>query len=164
MKTIIKNKGIIIVVLIALLVFVLLWDEIYIPSIVSNNIEDVAVVFTKAMLEGDADKCVDLMCDEFIDRGGYESKKLFTRAFQQTLDSILDDYKNEFGRHWKYSIAVIDTLDYSSFYEEYEMKKVVLQLDHKGGSIFTKKEGTEDIILIMAKVDGKWLVYDFPLY
>ena len=158
----VKHKKILIAILMVLLILILFWDNIS-SEYGSNELEKTAIIFVEAMLDGDADKCTDLMCDELIESSGYESEKLFTRALQQTLDSIIDDYKNEFGNRWKYTVTVIDVLEYSSLYDGEEMKKVILQIDHKSRSIFNKKEATEDFVLIMTNIDGKWLVYDFPL-
>ena len=156
------HRKLMILILIGNLLLVIFWDNLSFNKH-TNDVESIAVQFLGYMLDGDADKCTDLMCDELIESSGYESEKLFTRALQQTLDSIVDDYKNEFGKRWKYTVTVVDVLDYSSFYEGDDMKKVVLQIDHKSRSIFNNKEGTEDFVLIMTLIDGEWLVYDFPL-
>ena len=167
MNNIIKHKKIIVVVLLALVLLVLLWDSINIGS----KAEETAQKFVEHMLDGDAKKCTDLMCADLIDATGYETKKIFTNALEKTLDSMIDTYKDKYGRSWSYDVVVIDSfnvdvydvIDYTPEYaEEGTFVKVVLEIEHKGGGLFNDKEGTDEISLIMACYNGEWLVYDFP--
>lgn len=150
-----------------MLIFILLWDSISI----GNGAEGTAQKFVEHMLDGDAEKCTSLMHDDLIKVAGYETEKLFVNAFEKRLDSMIENYKDKYGRRWSYDVVVIDSfnvdvydaLDYTPEYvEEGTVVKVVLEIEHKGGGLFKDKEGTDEISLIMACYDGEWIVYDFP--
>ena len=167
MNTIIKHKKLIVAVLLVLVVFILLWNTINI----GNGAEETAQKFVEHMLDGNAEKCTSLMHDDLIDVAGYETKKLFINAFEKKLDSMIDNYKDKYGRIWRYDVRIIDSfnvdvydaVDYSPQYtEEGAVVKVVLEIGHKGGGLFKDKEGTDEISLIMVCYNGEWLVYDFP--
>ena len=148
-----------------LLALILFWDNM--PFGNSNNsAEKSAISFVEHMLDGDAQKCTELMCDDLIDMAGYESKKLFTNAFQKKLDALIETYEDKYGKSWDYNVSVIDSFEYTPEYYEYEgegeLMKVVLKIEHEGGGLFKDKEGADEIPLIMAYSDGEWLVYDFP--
>lgn len=165
-EIIIKHKKIVIAILIVLLLLILFWDNL--PFGNSNNdAEKSAITFVEHMLDGDAKKCTELMCDDFIDMAGYESTKLFTNAFQKNLDTLIETYEDKYGKSWDYKVSVIDSFEYTPEYYEYEgdgeLMKVVLKIEHEGGGLFKDKKGTDEIPLIMQYSDGEWLVYDFPL-
>ena len=165
-----KHKKIIIVILALLLLLVIFWDSLSFES-GNNDAEKTAVIFVEHMLDGKAEKCTSLMHDDLIDVAGYETKKLFINAFEKKLDSMIDNYKDKYGRIWSYDVRIIDSfnvdvydaVDYSPQYtEEGAVVKVVLEIEHKGGGLFKDKEGTDEISLIMVYYNGEWLVYDFP--
>ena len=167
MNNIIKHKKIIVFALLALVVFLLFWNSIN----TDNGAEKTAQKFVEYMLDGNARKCTSLMHDDLIDVAGYETKNLFTNAFDKTLDSIIDEYKDTYGRNWSYDVVIIDSFnvdvydafDYTPEYaEEGTFVKVVLEIKHSGGGLFNNKEGSDEVSLIMIHCDGKWLVYDFP--
>lgn len=164
----IKHKNIIIVFLLTSLILVLFWNNI--PS--KSDAEGTAKKFIEHMLDGNAKKCTSLMHDDLIETAGYKTEKLFINAFDKTLDSITDIYKDKYGWGWDYEVTVIDSFnvdiydsyDYKKEYtEEGSVVKVVLEVEHKGGGLFNSKEGTDTFELIMKKADGKWLVYDIIL-
>ena len=129
-----------------------------------NGAEKTAVTFVEHMLDGNAKKCTELMCEDLVDMAGYETKKLFINAFDKKLDLMIDEYKDQYGKRWKYNVSVIDSYDYEP--EDYhdiedELVVVVLEIEHKGGGLFKDKDGTDEFTLIMTKFDEKWLVYDF---
>ena len=167
MNTVIKYKKLIVVILLAIVLLFWFWNSIN----VSNGAEETAQRFVEYMLDGNAKKCTALMHDDLIDVAGYETKKLFVNAFEKTLDSMTDTYKDKYGRSWSYDVVVIDSFDvdvYDAFdytleyAEEGTFVKVVLEIKHKGGGLFNDKEGTDEFSLIMAYYNGEWLVYDFP--
>lgn len=167
MNNIMKYKKIIVIALLALVVFVLLLNNINI----GNGAEETAQKFVEYMLDGNAQKCTSLMHDDLIDVAGYGTKKLFVNAFDKTLDSLVDEFEDKYGRNWSYDVVVIDSFnvdvydsfDYTPEYaEEGKFVKVVLEIRHSGGSLFNSKEGADEVSLIMTHYNGKWLVYDFP--
>lgn len=156
---IIKYKKIIIALLIVILAFVILGDLIFTDS--NNSAEKAAVKFTEAMLDADAKKCANLMCDDLIEMSNYETKKLFINALEKQLESAKDEYIDTYGKRWKYKVSVVDSFEYEPFYDcDEDLVKVVLKVEHKGSGLFNEKEGEEEIELIMVERNGKWLVYD----
>lgn len=169
-EIILKHKKIIIAILVFLLLIVIFWDNLPISNS-TTNAEETAQKFVEHMLDGNAEKCTSLMCDDLISVAGYETKKLFINAFEKQLDSMIDAYKDKYGRSWSYNVVVIDSfnvdvydaIDYIQEYAEAgTVVKVVLEIEHKGGGLFKDKEGTDEVSLIMVCYDGEWLVYDFP--
>lgn len=167
MNIIISHKKIIVAVLLVLVILILLVNNINI----GNGSEKTAQQFVEYMLCGNARKCTSLMHNDLIDVASYETKKLFINAFDKSLDSIIDEYKDTYGRNWRYDVVVIDSFsvdvydafDYTPEYaEEGTFIKVVLEIKHSGGGLFNNKEGSDEVSLIMIHCDGKWLVYDFP--
>lgn len=163
-----KTKKIIIIGLIVLLVVILIGE--YIPSSnekASNKAELAALRFIESMLDGDADECVDLMCEDLISLSNYETKKLFIHDFDKKLDILIDNYKEKYGSRWKHEVVIIDSYDYQLNSDEdfddseSDLMKVVLEIKHEGRGIFKEKEGAEEVQLIMKNTDGQWLVYDF---
>lgn len=159
MSSILKHKKIIIAVLIVVLCLVVFEDLIFTDS--NNSAEKVAVKFTEAMLDADAKTCADFMCDDLIEISNYETKKLFINALEKQLESAKDEHIEKYGKRWKYEVSVIDSFEYEAFYDcNEDLVKVVLKVEHKGSGLFNKKEGEEEIELIMVERNGKWLVYD----
>ena len=157
---IVKYKKIIIALLVIILVFVVLGDLIFVDG--NNGAEKTAVKFTEAMLDVDAKKCADLMCDDLIEMSNFETKKLFINALEKQLESNQDEYIDTYGKRWKYEVSVIDSFEYEPFYDcDEDLIKVVLKVEHKGSGLFNEKEGEEEIELILVERNGKWLVYDF---
>lgn len=77
-------------------------------------------------------------------------------AFDNTLDSLIDGYKNEYGQRWRYEVVVIDSFSVDIFdatdYTTESPKegngvRVVLEINHKGGGVFNSKEGTTTVDL-----------------
>ena len=94
MEIISKYRKIIIIALIIVLLVILLWDIIPFNNKSShkdldNGAEAVAVEFVENMLDGDAEKCANLMCDDLIAIAGYDTKKLFINAFEKKLDELI---------------------------------------------------------------------------
>ena len=170
MKVISKYKKIIIVILIIILLVVMFWDIVPLDNKNShknldNGAELVAVEFIENMLNGDAEKCVSLMCDDLIIISGYDTKNLFINAFEKRLDELIESYKNKYGYRWNYSVSVIDSFEYTPEYYEYEgegnLIKVVLEIEHTGGGLFKEKEGNDEFALVVEYVNQEWLVYSF---
>ncbi len=167
MEAIIKHKRIIIIALVVVLLLVVFLDKLpFNNSEVRNDAEAVAGEFLQNMLDGDAEKCAELMCDDLIAMSEYETKKLFINAFDKKLDSLIETYKDKYGKLWTYEISVIDSFEYTPEYYAYEgdeeLVKIVLEIGHKGGGLFKDKEGTDEFEVVMGNIDGEWLVYDFP--
>ena len=176
-----KYKKPITVVLIIMVCTVILIDNITIS--VDNTAEGTAQTFVQKLLDGDADKCAELMNDDLITEAGYETKKLFVHAFDKKLDTLIEKYEKKYGSSWSYELRVIDSFDYNpvldilglppSYLDEVESElesqsycheyvKVVIAIDYKGGGLFKEKEGSEELELIMEKIDEDWLVCYFP--
>lgn len=165
MDVIIKHKKTIIALLIAVLLVVIFGDNL--PFANSNKAEKVSIEFVESMLDGDAKKCVKLMSDDLIAMADYETEKLFINAFDKKLDALIESCKDKYGKRWKYEVSVIDSFEYIPEYYEYEgngeLFKVVLEIEHKGGGLFNKKEGKDEIELIVERKGNKCLVYDLPI-
>lgn len=156
---IVKYKKTIIAVLVVVLSLVVVGDLIFTDS--NNGAEKAAVQFTEAMLDANAKKCANLMCDDLIEMSNYETKKIFVNALEKQLETAKDEYIDTYGKRWKYKISVVDSLEYEPFYgSDEELIKVVLKVEHKGSGLFNEKDGEEEIELIMVERNGKWLVYD----
>ena len=129
--------------------------------------ENTAVEFTENMYAGNGEECAKLMSKQFIDDANYETEKLFIKAFDDTLDDIVEEYQDNYGKRWTYEISVIDCFEYTSMSNEYEYEyegtpmKVVICIEHKGKGLFNEKEGEDEVTIIMAKEKGKWRVFDF---
>lgn len=166
MNTNLKRKTVIIIII--LLLALLLWESF--PF--GNGAEKSAQNFVEHMLDGKAKKCTALMDEDLIALAGYRTKRQFINAYDNTLDSLIDGYKDQYGQRWHYDVVVIDSFavdifdsqDYASnAAKEGVGVRVVLEINHKGGRLFNPKKGTTTIDLIMKKTSGKWLVYDFIL-
>ena len=162
METLLKYKKPILIVLSVLLLLLVLSEcDIFDESNYENNAELVAHSFVEAILDADAKKCADLMCDDLIEMSNYETKKLFINALEKQLESAKDEYIDTYGKRWKYKVSVVDSFEYEPFYDcDEDLVKVVLKVEHKGSGLFNEKEGEEEIELIMVERNGKWLVYD----
>lgn len=165
-----KYRKLIIFCLIVILLVVVFWDNIPFNNS-SNGAEKAAITFVEYMLDGNAKKITELICDDLIDTAGYKTKKLFTNALDKTLDAIIDYYKDKYGKRWSYEVSVIDSFNVDVFnaddytpedYEEGTVIMVILEIKHKGGGLFKDKEGIDELELIMEYSNGKWLVFDFP--
>ena len=166
MQNVLRHKKLLVGVLLFVLVLVIFGDSIFnANSNFTNEAEETAVKFIENMLEGKAEKCVDLMADELIAMSDYETKKLFAHALEETLDASIESYKGKYGKRWKCEVCVIDSFDYEPEYYIYEgdgkLVKVVLEVEHTGSGLFNDKEGKEEMSIIMELSDGEWLVYDF---
>ena len=160
MSFVLKYKNIIIAVLIVVLCLIVFGDFIFTDS--NNGAEKAAIQFAEAMFDADAKKCTNLMCDDLIEMSNYETKKLFINALEKQLESNQDEYIDTYGKRWKYEVSVVDSFEYEPYYDcDENLVKVVLKVEHKGSGLFNKKEGEEEIELIMVERTGKWLVYDF---
>ena len=167
MDNITKYRKTIIITLLIILISILFFESITL----GKGAEKTAQKFVKHMLEGDAKACAQLMHDDLIYALDFETKKLFINSFDKKLSSLIEEYKDIYGKSWSYDVIVIDSFNvdiiYDTFYytaeyaEEGNAVKVVLEIKHKGRVFFNDKEGTDEIALIMARYKRKWLVYDF---
>ena len=162
MEILLKYKKPILIVLSVLLLLAVLSEcDIFDVSNDGSDVELVAIDFVEAMLDADAKTCADFMCDNLIEISNYETKKLFINALEKQLESAKDEHIEKYGKRWKYEVSVIDSFEYEPFYDcDEDLVKVVLKVEHKGSGLFNKKEGEEEIELIMVERNGKWLVYD----
>lgn len=130
-----------------------------------NGAENTAVKFVENMYGGNGEECAKLMSEQFIDSTDYETEKLFIKAFDDSLDNIVEEYQDKYGKRWKYEVSVIDCFEYTSMGDEFEYEgtpmKVVICIEHMGKGLFNEKEGEEEVTIIMAKENGKWRVFDF---
>ena len=162
MEMLLKYKKQILIALCILLFFVVLLEcDIFDEINYENDAELSACNFVEAMFDADAKTCADFMCDDLIEISNYETKKLFINALEKQLESAKDEHIEKYGKRWKYEVSVIDSFEYEAFYDcDEDLVKVVLKVEHKGSGLFNKKEGEEEIELIMVERNGKWLVYD----
>lgn len=161
-----NHKKIVAAVLILLLLLVVFWDNLPFEKD-SSNAENIAILFLKNMLDGNAKECADLMCNDLIDSAGYETKKLFINAFEKNLEVMIEAYKDKYGKRWEYEISVIDSFEYNPEYYYYngdgKLIKVVLKIEHKGGGLFKDEDGNDEVEIIIEEINGKCLVYDLPV-
>lgn len=162
MEVLLKYKKQILIALCILLFFVVLLEcDIFDEINYENDAELAACNFVEAMFDADAKKCANLMCDDLIEMSNYETKKLFINTLEKQLESVKDKYIDDYGKRWRYEVNVVDSFEYKPFYDcNEDLIKVVLKVEHKGSGLFNKKEGEEEIELIMVERNGKWLVFD----
>ena len=164
MDIFIKNKKLILLVCVTLLVVVLVF------RITNNNAsvasEKIAKKYVESMLSGNASKTVSYMSKYCVSESEYETKKLFTNALDEKIDEAIDIYKDKYGSNWDYEVDVIDSVEYSTseypelceYYDFDGIMKVYLEVKHTGGLFFTHKEETEEFEVLLAKEDGDWVV------
>ena len=91
--------------------------------------------YVEALLGGKASKCASLMTDEAIKNTGAATKKIFINELDDALENLRDDYKDKYGKSWKFSVEIIDSYDYELDENEYDgakAKMVELKIIHKG--------------------------------
>lgn len=132
-----------------------------------SNELDVADKFLNALYDGDIKKVVSLSSETLIEKSGAQTEKIYKKKMEEMHETLVESYKDKYGKKWKYKIEIIDSYDWEPdeyYLQQYvgdEFKKVEAEIEHTGKGFFNDKEGDEKITLIMEKVDGKWLVASF---
>ena len=130
-----------------------------------NMAEANAVTFLENYYDGDAQKCVDLILDELVAEiivaDGYGTEDVLGYALEKALDSSIEEYRDEYGKKWKYEITIIDSYKIESpeGFSEYECMSVLLNVQFEGRKLlFFKVEGSEEKEVQMIKKNGTWYV------
>ena len=131
-----------------------------------NQAEKNAIKFMEYQYEGNAQKFIDLMLDElveeFISSGGYKTEEVLVYAWEKELYNDIENYKDEYGKKWKYTISVIDSYEIESLedFPDCKCMEVVLKIEHEGKKlIFFPKNGSEEIKIQLINKDDVWYVF-----
>ena len=92
------------------------------------------------------------MSDNLISEMNVATEKLAVSKMQDVLDEAIEDYKDKYGKKWKYDIEIIDS------YEEDGITKVAYKVNHKGKGFFNQKDGDEKGTLELVKSGRKWYI------
>lgn len=145
-----KYKSILIIILAIVLIFILFGG---------NSPKNVSRDFLDAMYSGNAKKCVSLMSDDLVlkmqKQNGIDTKKLVISRMQGNLDKEIENYKDKYGKKWKYDIEIVDC------YEKNGLTKVAFEVHFKGKVLFKQKEGSQKGTLILVKSGTKWYIDEF---
>ena len=146
---IVKYKHILIIIVGVIIFTLFIGDS---PKSVSKD-------FLEAMYSGNAKKCVSLMSDDLISKiqkeNGLDTKKLVIKTMQGNLDKEIENFKDKYGKKWKYDIEIVDC------YEKDGITKVAFEVHFKGKGLFKQKEGKEKGNLTIVKSGIKWQIDKF---
>lgn len=145
------NKKITIIIAILLILVFILFS--------GNSPKSVSKEFLDAMYSGNAKKCVSLMSDDLVaemqKENGIDTKKLVISRMQGNLDKEIENFKDKYGKKWKYDIEIVDC------YEKDGATKVAFKVHYKGKGLFKQKEGNEKGTLTLVKSGMKWRIDKF---
>lgn len=145
-----NKKTIIIVAALLILVFLLFGG---------NSPQSVSKDFLEAMYSGNAKKCVSLMSDDLVlkmqKENGIDTKKLVISRMQGNLDNEIENFKDKYGKKWKFDIEIVDC------YEKDGATKVAFNVQFKGKGLFKQKDGNEKGTLTLVKSGMKWRIDKF---
>lgn len=153
LESLLDNKKFLLVILVVVVVIVVVVSS-------GKSAEDTAIEFLEHLHEGEAKKMVSLlseeMIDDLIDRGNYKTKKVLINSFEKTLEASIENFKDKYGKKWKYKIELVDS------YEEDESCNVILEVTYSGKTLFDKIEESDTIEIELIKEGGKWKINSFP--
>jgi len=156
------NKKVIIIAAIAILaVFFLLGGR---------SPEKTAKQFLEATHEANAKKFVSLMCDELIEKSDAETKKVFIKKAEDTLNNTVEQLQDKYGKKFKYDIEIVDCYEYtpSEYASDYmsqfigeDMREVAYSITYEGKGWLNDEEGEDSGKIQLIKKGRKWYVANF---
>lgn len=156
-----NKKVIIVCAIIAIAAIFLFWG--------GRSPEKTTEQFLEAMHECDASKFVSLCCDELIENANVESKKVFIKQVETSLEADMQKLKDKYGDKYKYDIEIIDSYEYiPSEYSEYmsqfsdeDMVEVAFVVNYEGKGWLNEKEGEDSGEIQLIKRGRKWYIASF---